>query len=86
MSPFGEGNRPSAESKEEEGCSVKKLIHEEDLQHVIPLLELHYGISKPTEANITPQILQHIADKIQLDISNDEVAAKLRKEILELNY
>lgn len=66
--------------------SSGKLIREEDLQHVIPLLESHYRISKPTEENITPQILRHVADKIQLNISNDEVAEKLRKEILNLSY
>ena len=66
--------------------SSDKLIREEDLEHVIPLLETQYRISKPTEENITPQILRHIADKIQLDISKGEVAEKLHKEILSLDY
>jgi len=64
----------------------EKLIREEDLQHVIPLLESHYRISKPTEENITPQILRHVADKIELDIHNEKIAEKLRKEILNLSY
>jgi|GEM_PF-3058922 len=66
-----------------------KLIQDEDLQYIIPLLRDHYQIETPTEKNVTPEIVQHVWDKLALhaDDGNDEgVKRQLAKEILELNY
>lgn len=67
-----------------------KFIEEEDLKHIIPLLRDHYRIEKPTEENITPQIVQHVWDKLGLHAENEDdkegEMRQLAKEILELEY
>jgi len=66
-----------------------KLIHDEDLQHIIPLLRDHYQIDNPTQDNITPEIVQHVWDKLELHTDgrdNEGVKRQLAKEILDLKY
>jgi len=66
-----------------------KLIRDEDLQHIIPLLRDHYQIDNPTQDNITPEIVQHVWDKLGLhtdDGDNEGVKRQLAKEILDLKY
>jgi len=49
-----------------------KLITKKDLEYIIPLLRDHYQIEKPTEENITPQIVQHVWDKLRLHAENED--------------
>lgn len=66
-----------------------KLINESDLEHIIPLLRTQYGIDVPSEENITPQVVQHVWDKLSLhtdDGDEEGVKRQLAKELAELRY
>jgi hypothetical protein len=66
-----------------------KLIRESDLEHIIPLLRTQYGIDVPSEENITPQVIQHVWDKLSLhtdDGDEEGLKRQLAKELTELRY
>ena len=60
------------------------------MKNIIPLLRDHYRIDKPTEENITREIIQHVWDKLGLRAENEDdkegEMRQLAKEILELEY